>query len=693
MKSLCKDLGKKLFSFAIIGDTHINQGEDECNSVFIANKLANRRMRYVVNEINKREDLSFVIHLGDLVHPVPAVEDLYLKASEIFKKQINKLNIPAYLVAGNHDVGDKPYKWKPTPTVCDEYLKLYERTFGEQYYSFEKENVHFIIVNSEIINSDFESEKKQKIWLEKELEENIGKRIFISIHYPPFMHDTGENENYDNIAEPGRSWFLGLIEKYEPEVVFAGHVHNFWFNRYKETDIYILPSTSFIRLDYSQMFKCEQLPEFHAGRNDFPKLGYFVVHVYENDHVFHMVRTNGNICEIDDSPDAEKEINSFATLENPRAPLGFDLRQSWAETFEIAPGGAGDEFDRKKVRNDYPLLSLWEMGVKKLRVPLSDLRNNETVRRMRQLKNKGFEFTLFSFHIPTESDFELIKNNNDIFVAWEITFPLYEKEVMADFFDSFSKISSLPIYIGKFWENDDLIKLGNKYNHVINHGFTPGDKPLIADMFTSFFFGKNVKGLVFRVNSDDSPWDNITAIKNICDEFGLAGSVHLRMTGVNPAILTADDLWTANHLAEAMAAAVTMENISVYSDTLGDVDRGYFPRNGVIDGRCNPRMGLRIVKYLYGVLNYRNEKLTPVGKQEYNYGKSIVIQGVTESYLLFLPLKGIKNATIKFPEDWSKKIIMNDLEKGIVSEITISDNNNYVIINDNINPVIFSYIH
>ena len=77
------DLGARLFSYAVITDTHLNQGEDECNSPFAVNKLANGRMRFVVRDLNARE-LAFVIHLGDLLHPVPAIPHLYRRAAALF---------------------------------------------------------------------------------------------------------------------------------------------------------------------------------------------------------------------------------------------------------------------------------------------------------------------------------------------------------------------------------------------------------------------------------------------------------------------------------------------------------------------------------------------------------------------------------------------------------------------------------
>ncbi len=57
-------LGRRLFSFGVITDTHVNQGEDDCNSPYEVNRLANRRMRHVIRDLNAR-DLAFVVNVGD----------------------------------------------------------------------------------------------------------------------------------------------------------------------------------------------------------------------------------------------------------------------------------------------------------------------------------------------------------------------------------------------------------------------------------------------------------------------------------------------------------------------------------------------------------------------------------------------------------------------------------------------------
>ena len=90
-------------------------------------------------------------------------------------------------------------------------------------------------------------EGEQREWLERELEDSAGGRVMLFMHYPPYLGSPDEDESYDNLAEPGRSWIMGLVERHQIEALFAGHVHHFWYHRHASTDCYLLPSTSFTR--------------------------------------------------------------------------------------------------------------------------------------------------------------------------------------------------------------------------------------------------------------------------------------------------------------------------------------------------------------------------------------------------------------------------------------------------------------
>ena len=257
------ELGKRLFTFAVVTDTHVNFDETECNSEFEINKRANGRLRHVVRDLN-RQDLAFVMHLGDVVHPVPALTDLYEQAAARFQEVAAELRHPLYLAPGNHDIGDKPIVWGPGGVVREEFIELWNKNFGPNYQAFEHGDCRFYLVDAQIINSGLAHEAEQKAWLEADLAEaaGAGKRLFLGTHYPPFLTEAGEDEHFDNIAEPGRSWLLNLLERHGAEALFSGHVHNFWYNRHGVTGHMI--SHGFTPVDRDQIIRLSGLDGVHG---------------------------------------------------------------------------------------------------------------------------------------------------------------------------------------------------------------------------------------------------------------------------------------------------------------------------------------------------------------------------------------------------------------------------------------------
>ncbi len=607
-----QDLGKKLFSFAVVADTHLNQDEMDCNSPFPVNTLANLRMRHVVQDINT-QDVDFVVHLGDIIHPVPAVKNLYVQAAARFHAQVKDLSVPLYLTPGNHDIGDKPMPWAPAGTITDEYVSLWREVFGKDYFSFCHKGVCFIVFNSQLCNSGLALEAEQEAWLEAELQKHEHKRMFFCTHYPPFMYDRHEPEHYDNIAEPARSRLLALLDTYAVEGLFAGHVHNFWYLQEDAVHHYLLPSTAFVRQDYSEMLKTP--PAFEAteaGRNDAEKLGYFVVHMYEHGHVCRMVRTHGTCVEEKSAAHMTQKkpcIKTVSPQENTCASLGFDLRDSWAHAVSIAPSGALDEFDRKEVRNDYPLLALWEMGVRHVRVPFHDLRDAKVRERMEHLVSLGHSFTLFSFGEISTADRQLVAKHAHLLRGWEIACRWDTLPSMAKSIAKVRKVTDLPLYLSRMWEHEDNKSPDGRYFHVMNHGLTAKNITENAAYFTAVEALAHLEevGFVFRIMRHEDMHEAMQAILTFTKMSERPCSVHVRMADFNPSYVTAtcsevDDRFNSVCLAQALFCSAYTD-IHVFADTLIDVDRGYFPRYGVLDSICNPRAAAHVVAHVYGFLH------------------------------------------------------------------------------------------
>jgi len=102
-----------VFRYAIISDTHIRPS-GESSSPWKTNLLTNDRARWVAQKINAHST-DFVIHLGDIVHPVPHLPT-YGSSSKVAREIMGRLTSPCYLVPGNHDVGAVSYTHLTLPT-------------------------------------------------------------------------------------------------------------------------------------------------------------------------------------------------------------------------------------------------------------------------------------------------------------------------------------------------------------------------------------------------------------------------------------------------------------------------------------------------------------------------------------------------------------------------------------------------
>lgn len=496
--------GEPLFSFAVVADTHINEGENQCNSPFKVNQLANARLRHVIEDLNQR-DLAFVMHLGDVVHPVPSMGDTYDTAMNLFKAQCQGLRHPIHVVPGNHDVGDKPIKWGPAGTVRQSFLDAWSRHFDNHYFAFEHGDLLVVGINVQLLGSGLPLECQQRDWLEQTLANHQEKRIHLFMHYPPFLNNDDEPEHYDNLSADSRKWVIGLIEAHRVEALYAGHVHHFWFNRIGNCHCYLLPSTCFTRQDYTEMFRVPPGDEY--GRNDVAKLGYFLVHVYTDSHRIEMIRSNGEIkSPVDSRIVSSSEQNTQPDIISPTPIIAFDLRQDWCEQVQIPPSGALDEFDRKWVRNDYALLALVELGVKRLRIPLADLRDPSRLSRLYDLNALGFTYTLYSFELPSEKDLTLIANNSKLIETWEISTRDIDALDIEMRLQPYPSIRMISLAFSPMRSKAETLASGKEYFHVINHGFFAHDHDLGEKLEHLKEKQPYFDSIVLRCGLDDDIW-------------------------------------------------------------------------------------------------------------------------------------------------------------------------------------------
>ena len=174
-----------------------------------------------INSLNP----DFAVICGDLVHTPD--ENLF----EEFKKIQNMFNVPCYCVPGNHDVGDNP---------THESLEYYRNLIGEDYYSFEHKGYVFVFVNTQLWKSPMKEEtKSQDLWLKETLDAAASKnsQIFIIGHYPLFLKDVDEAEEYDNLPLAIRKELLSVFKKKGVVAVLGGHTQRLIINDYKKIQL------------------------------------------------------------------------------------------------------------------------------------------------------------------------------------------------------------------------------------------------------------------------------------------------------------------------------------------------------------------------------------------------------------------------------------------------------------------------
>lgn len=594
-----KPQGKHLFRFALIADSHLNPVDESNTSPWQTNHLANPRNEVVVDAVNMLKP-AFTVHLGDVVHPLPYTSS-YKGAAEYANNLYQKLNHPFYITPGNHDIGDKYLPGNPAATITQESCNIYEGFFGEQWQTFERDGVCFIILNSCLFGSASEDEDSQWKWFEKTLSLNSDKRIFLFSHYPPFIAERNEENNYDNIEQKPRARLLDCVEKYQVEAIFSGHVHTFFLNEISSTLSYALPSSTNFRQDYAEIFRVNPAQEF--GRNDVGKFGFFVVDIYEDGHISRFARTNGS-TDLIDALEISNQIE-FSPENTKPMNISVDMCHEWCEVLRLPYNPPLDAFTRKKVRNDYSILNLWDCGIEHIRIPVSDISDDEVWERVKFLSHLGIRFTVFT--VSTFS--KLVRERLS-----EISSSIHSFEMISVRPDEKSvnlKIASLeiPVYFSPIYIPQSHAGTAGPFDHTMASGYFVSDLSKHFQAPKYIHSGHELDGVVVRVPYGESALDAIAHLGGLQRPSNLQIVANICLLPDKSSLNNDDDDAISFRVAEACFASLMNPQIHIRLDTFVDIDRGYFLRHGLIDRRHNPRKAGLLIKHIkdvYGVLKNLN---------------------------------------------------------------------------------------
>jgi acid phosphatase type 7 len=209
------------FRFAVIGDTRGYSGDG----------INVKTMKSILEKI-KQEKANFIIVTGDMITG-STKSSVHMNRLKKWKGVIEKYKIPFYVVIGNHEIESESSE--NTVRSVFEMPENGPTGFKELIYSFDYENAHFVMLDTEAFNNFHAIGEGQLKWLKEDLEKNQKKTIFIFGHdpaYPVYNHIGSSLDKY--AIERDELW--GMFKKYKINAYICGHEH--LYNRLIHDGIY-----------------------------------------------------------------------------------------------------------------------------------------------------------------------------------------------------------------------------------------------------------------------------------------------------------------------------------------------------------------------------------------------------------------------------------------------------------------------
>jgi len=325
---------------------------------------------------------------------------------------------------------------------------------------------------------------------------------------------------------------LELIQSSGVELVLSGHVHHFFYNRLNNTDLFTLPSTSFTRQDFSDMFKQGPAPEF--GRNDAQKFVVTMIDVYPDKCRLRLIDTDGREA----SDNEAIQVPSSATSQSEK-PLTVSLRHAWHESIDLPYNGPMEEFTRKRVRNDYSLLRLMQMGIRQLRIPIQELLEPSSRQRILDCANLGFRFHIVCLQNAWGNIHDATSGMGNVIASIEYVLP--------------------------------------------NDGFSINELHTVFTWLEQRTSDISIDGIVVQL-----PWESplVSTLEKLGAQFSsqsYSAVVNVRLAKSNPAEENTAEKAIGNRIIDAMTAARSLGDMEIQLDTFMSLDRGYSPRLGLVD--------------------------------------------------------------------------------------------------------------
>lgn len=551
---------------ALVTDTHVRVERDDGQRAFPSDATHNERNRRMAEALVAMRP-ALVIHLGDVVHPIPTLPT-HTEALAVAARIYGDLSCPLVVAPGNHDVGDK-HSTANAPAQVSRGRRAFAEAWGPPFRSLDRGGCHLVILDGTLLDADTEEADAQRAWLEADLAAGH-ERIFVFTHYPPFLCEPDEPEHYDNLGPRPRAWLLELLVKHQVEALFSGHVHRFFYNRYRGVDLYTLPSAAFVRPEYAALRSVPPADPEH-GRDDREHLGVTRLTIDASGHRLQIVRPLS------------------AAPQPPRARrLGAWLRHRLGRRAEI-PYGDLDALARKIARDDAVLLQVLDLGLSRIRIPLADLHDPDVLDRIAWLARHGVSLSVFSAGPPTPAQRELHTARAPD-AAWEVVCRPRDLEPLGEVLARWEGPALTLGRIGRPLHDE----ASGYFSHFPREGFHPDDPAL--DPLLSRAAAGAVERIAFRIAASQPVAPQVSRAHERARGLGLLATAHVELPFGTEARRQRDDALVAQRCLEADRAAEAHPSVHLLLDLLSDKDRGYWCRNGLLDGADRPREAYRALK-------------------------------------------------------------------------------------------------
>ena len=183
---------------------------------------------------------DFIVHLGDLIEGTGDPDYIGLSGINLVKKELSKNNVPIFWVVGNHDLRS---------VSKDQFRDALD--MESLSYVRDRDGYRFIFLDANFNPNNREKDfigegylpgfihPEDMNWLEEQLKTD--KRVFV------FMHQSAM-DNMDTEADLKQSIFnakelRNILEKYNAEAIFNGHIEVLHFIEKNGVEYYSLVGT------------------------------------------------------------------------------------------------------------------------------------------------------------------------------------------------------------------------------------------------------------------------------------------------------------------------------------------------------------------------------------------------------------------------------------------------------------------